>query len=421
MKLTCGPTISPKSDELGVILYGRRSEGLGSAGAAIASEIRRLRWVPSARAWDFLSIALAAVTADAAGHRSKSPDGWTREFEIRVHVQDPAFWQTQQSELESALAFLTTDRWRFAFANNGFTPRAPARSVAPPADGVVLLSGGLDSLIGAIDLTAAGRKLLAVSHSVRGDAEQQIRFATAIGGGLTQLQCSHNAAVPDPEKPPSQRARSIAFLAYGVLAATSTGAHARGETVPLYVCENGLIALNPPLTGLRIGSLSTRTAHPRFLRAIQRVVDAAGINVRIENPYALLTKGEMLAQCRDEQLIKKLASKSTSCGRYRVFKYQHCGRCVPCQIRRASFLHADMTDKTNYVFKRLGKNDADHRNFDDVRAVGLANAEITAHSLESWLSSSMSWSDPSERASYEQMVQRGMAELAALHAKYKVK
>jgi IS30 family transposase len=65
--------------------------------------IRRQKYHPAARAWDFLSIALSVVTADLAGHRHRSPDGWTREFELEVPVADPTFWNSQVDSLESLL------------------------------------------------------------------------------------------------------------------------------------------------------------------------------------------------------------------------------------------------------------------------------------------------------------------------------
>lgn len=106
---------------------------------------------------------------------------------------------------------------------------------------------------------------------VRGDGEKQVAFAAEIGGGLRHFQANHNADVPDPENPPSQRARSIIFLAYGVFMATTLARYHAGDEVTLYVCENGFIALNPPLTGGRLGSLSTRTTHPIVLSLLQQV------------------------------------------------------------------------------------------------------------------------------------------------------
>lgn len=178
---------------------------------------------------------------------------------------------------------------------------------------------------------------LAVSQMVRGDGEKQVAFAAEIGGGLRHFQANHNADVPDPENPPSQRARSIVFLAYGVLMATTLTRYHSGEEVTLYVCENGFIALNPPLTGGRLGSLSTRTTHPVVFALLQQVLDAAGLRVRIVNPYKFKTKGEMLRECLNQELLAVHAHQTTSCGRFKQFGYSHCGRCVPCQVRRAAF------------------------------------------------------------------------------------
>ena len=247
-----------------------------------------------------LSLALSVVTADLAGLRDQSPDGWTREFHVTIAVADQAFWKTQVPNIEQALAFLTTDRWQLRFVEGGIMPAPTRTPTRPDEDCIVLLSGGLDSLVGAIDLTSAGKKPFAISQIVRGDAEKQVNFAQKVGRGLRHLQLNHNAFAPGNEEA-SQRARSIIFLAYGVLATTTLARYHNGETVPFYVCENGFIALNPPLTGARIGSLSTRTAHPVFLKQVQQILDTAGLRVRIENPYQLTTKGEMLASCADQK------------------------------------------------------------------------------------------------------------------------
>ncbi|SLI25084.1 Uncharacterised protein [Mycobacteroides abscessus subsp. bolletii] len=135
-----------------------------------------------------LSIALSVVVADGETKRSTSSDGWTREFEINVAVQDPSRWNALAGAFSSALAFLTTDRWNMSFRDGGYSAATPKSAHYPQSDAVALLSGGLDSLVGAIDLTCQGRKLFAVSQTVRGDAEKQARFAWLIGGGLDHLQ-----------------------------------------------------------------------------------------------------------------------------------------------------------------------------------------------------------------------------------------
>jgi hypothetical protein len=126
----------------------------------------------------------------------------------------------------------------------------------------------LDSLIGAIDLSRDRRRPYLVSQVSQGDKKKQILFASRPGNNER-----------------SQRARSIIFLAYAVLLATALKRYHDGEEIPLFVCENGFISINPPLTTGRLGSLSTRTAHPVFLTLFQRLLDSADLNVRMISPF----------------------------------------------------------------------------------------------------------------------------------------
>lgn len=402
-----------------IVLFGHAdSDRIATAGWAAAETVRRCSLQPDPVAWDLLSIALSVVVADGETRRSASADGWTREFELEVALHDPARWDALAESFSSALAFLTTDRWRIAFSAGGVIPTKPKKPRYPQTDAVALLSGGLDSLIGAIDLSFHGNKLFAVSQTVRGDKDKQTRFAKLIGGGLEHLQINHNASTRRGQKETSQRSRSLIFLAFGVLAATATQRYIDGETVPLYVCENGFIAVNPPLTQARVGSLSTRTAHPEFLGRMQNLLDQAGLRIRIENPYAEKTKGEMMRECRDQTLLAREASVSTSCGRFQRFNYTHCGRCVPCQIRRAAFLASAHADSTDYFYEDLSKPDNDHAAFDDVRSVAIARLSAREDGLDRWLGPALSSSLVSNRLSLREMIQRGLDELGLLHTQY---
>jgi 7-cyano-7-deazaguanine synthase in queuosine biosynthesis len=249
---------------------------------------------------------------------------------------------------------------------------------------------------------------------VVGDAENQRAFAKMMGGGLRHLQMNHNADVPKPETPSSQRSRSLIFVAYGALAATTLKLYHDGGTVTLYVCENGFISVNPPLTEMRLGSLSTRTTHPVFLRLMHRLFDEAGLHIRIENPYQLVTKGEMLRGCADKKLLTAHAFQTTSCSRYLIHGHTHCGRCVPCLVRRAAFRAAGMTDKTEYVYRDLGRDDKNHARFDDVRSVAMALAEVEIDGLERWLGTTLSTALLGDVESLFAMVDRGLRELRAL-------
>lgn len=424
MKIVCAPQdfdFPSVPAGLGVVLYDRADVSTqGSVGAAIKRDISQRRLNPVPRAWDLLSIAMAAVTADLAGHRDKSPDGWTREFDLTVAVIDPEFWNSQANALARLLSYLTTDLWMIRFVGGGYNPAPPKVPVHPAEECVTLLSGGLDSLIGVIDLATSGNNVFTVSQLVRGDAKNQCNFAAIIGGGLTHLQLSHNATVPHPEAPPSQRARSVIFLAYGVLAATALGRYHAGHRVYLHICENGFIAINPPLTGARVGSLSTRTTHPVVLALFQQIMTSAGLRVDVTNPYQFKTKGEMLAECRDQTLLQHHAHLSTSCGRFLRFGYTHCGRCVPCLVRRAAFLRWGRDDPTPYKYDVLSRQDSHHANFDDVRAMAIATLECAKVGVDRWLGASLSSAIVTNHDDFSAMVGRGVDELRTLLSSYSV-
>lgn len=424
MRYISGPNSILKSgDNLAtpIVLFERAvSNGVATAGWSVTQVLRQRALRPDHIAWDLLAIALSVIVADGTLKRNTSSDGWTREFQLDIALHDPTRWEPFAESLASALAFLTTDRWQMAFREGGMLPETPKNPRRSSADTVALLSGGLDSLIGAIDLTAQGRKLFAVSQVVRGDADKQKRFARLIGGGLEHLQVNHNANARHRQKESSQRARSLIFLAFAVLAATTTQRYLDGDTVPVYVCENGFIAINPPLTNARIGSLSTRTAHPDFLGRLQEILDGVGLRVSLTNPYAEKTKGEMLRECLDQALLASEATVSTSCGRFQRFGYTHCGRCVPCQIRRAAFLMWGGNDPTKYVYEDLGRSDTDHAAFDDVRSVAMARLIVGEDGLDRWLGPTLSSSRIANREALREMLHRGLDELGTLHAQYGV-
>ena len=416
MKVVCAPidrSFGPEhSADLEVVLFSHADRPeRGAVGAGIISALRRGKLRPDPRAWDLLSLALSVTAADLGVRRNRSPDGWTREINLQVAVSDPSFWDGCRSLLEAQLRFLTTDRWTINFADGGASPSSPLRVVQPEEDCVSLLSGGLDSLVGAIDLVGRhGKRPYLVSQVAQGDKRRQARFASRIGGGLRHLQLNHNAKCPGQHER-SQRARSIVFLAYGVLLATALRRHADGDEVPLFVCENGFISVNPPLTTGRLGSLSTRTAHPVFLIQFQRLLDIAGLRVRITNPYEFVTKGEMLTGCDDQPLLEALAHTSTSCGRFSRTGYQHCGRCVPCIIRRASFQEWRGTDRTTYRYADLSLDDADHARFDDVRSAAMAVAQVSTRGFDRWLGASLCSTLIDDTTPYREVVRRGIDEL----------
>ncbi|MEX2218921.1 MAG: Qat anti-phage system QueC-like protein QatC [Phycisphaerales bacterium] len=418
MKLVCAPPKHPSLSEVPrgtpcVMLFGRSLKaGVISTGLGILQKIDHRRLAPAPRAWDLLSVALAVNAADQSLPRSMSPDGWTREIELEVAVQDQKFWNSKRVDLDALLRFLTTDIWKVSFLDGG-QPAPEAKSLfAPREDSACLLSGGLDSLAGAIDLAARGRKLLAVSQVAAGDKTHQAEFAERIGSGLYHLQLNHNAhGWAEGER--SQRARSLVFLAYGLLAATCLQAHRNGNAATLFVPENGFISINPPLTPDRLGSLSTRTTHPVFMTGLQELVASMGLRIKIENPFQFETKGEALRRCRRQPLLRELASSSTSCGRFARNAFTHCGRCVPCLIRRASFHRWGQADETEYRYEQLSRQDRKHALFDDVRSMQIAIEAVRAHGAPLWMGQTLSSKRIDDPGKYAAVVERGLKEVRA--------
>lgn len=158
----------------------------------------------------------------------------------------------------------------------------------------------------------------------------------------------------------------MAFYGLAVLA-TSLLAVKRTE---ILVPENGFISINPPLLPGRMASLSTRTTHPQFMTFLQKLLDAVGVNAQLCMPYRFMTKGEMLAQCADQTLLARFACDSTSCGRFRTYNRTHCGRCVPCMVRKAAIQRWGISDTTRYKFTNLSL--AGKANADDPMAVACA-------------------------------------------------
>lgn len=383
--------------DLGVALYNMGGPHLPGLGHILPHAARRLAHPPSIRSWDFLSIALAVFAADRFVLRSESPDAWTRTIALDVELVDPGPWAVQAQPLADALRFLSGDIWYLRFHTGGHPPpNFPARLT--DRDCTCLFSGGLDSLIGAMNLVSAKRRPFIISQASPKEGVVQARLADRLGLKDHRFEGRVIERWRAPYEP-SSRTRSLLFFAYGTLAASSIG----GE---LIVPENGLISINPPLTRRRLGSLSTRTTHPYFVSSLQMILNAVGLGVTLVNPYAELTKGEMLAQCQHPQ-INKLAHWSYSCGKGKRLNTQ-CGVCVPCLIRRAAFHAAGLKDDTSYHVPTLA-HAADN---DDVQAARLAGAQLATRNVARWAAEAGPLpTDPVRHGALIDTVRRGAEEL----------
>ena len=323
--------------------------------------------VPPQIAVDFYRVAAAVFSADLRISREEGFDRWQRDVCIHIAVGEPDLWDAVKPQLQKALGFLSGDRWDFEF-REGASTRAAHRLRTTRAHGTVskvcLLSGGLDSFIGAADETADGHDLICVSHNAAGSgtfsSPAQDRTLALLQGIRGVGAVSHvKASVSPPtsvsgSSEPTQRSRSIMFLGIGVLVAAAA-AEREQRQVPLVIPENGFISLNVPLTNSRLGSLSTRTTHPHFIACLEEIFTALGIDVPLQTPYRYVTKGKMLVATRAQAVVVAGARETVSCAhpsvkRFNESKKNHCGYCVPCIIRRAAMLAAGLDRASDYTF-----------------------------------------------------------------------
>jgi 7-cyano-7-deazaguanine synthase in queuosine biosynthesis len=309
---------------------------------------------------DFIDLAMCVYIGDEVVERKTAGDGWTRTFPVLVPVREPDRWNAISDRLSRSLRFLAQDRFQFTFCERTGLPsqRQHRRSVPRGYDTVCLFSGGIDSLLGAHRLLSEGRKVLLVGHQadpITASAQKDLAAALRLKfpGQLCLIQCrvarskTRQPTFQLPSKvEESHRPRSFLFLAIAVAIARAA------KSTYIYMPENGLIALNPPLQISRVGSHSTRTAHPVFLTRLVESLHGGGIFTgTIRNPFLYESKSDML-RTLDPSLID-LVKRSVSCShpsRYQDEGVRHCGYCVPCLYRRTAMMVCGLDRESDYAF-----------------------------------------------------------------------
>jgi 7-cyano-7-deazaguanine synthase in queuosine biosynthesis len=309
---------------------------------------------PSSLGADLLLVATLVHAADTRLSREdESQDTWTREIRLVVPVVEMDRWLPVEGLLSETLNFLTGDRWTINFRSASTLPRIvpdrPTRVGPPAGDTVSLFSGGLDSLIGAIDLLQRGNRPVFVSHAGDGatsTAQRECYDAlSARYGQAAAMRFRFWLAFPKnlvlgSKGEDTTRARS--FLFFSLAAFVGSGLN---RQFVVRAPENGLIALNVPLDPLRLGALSTRTTHPYYIARWNELLSRLELPCVVENPYRHLTKGEMAQNCVERELLQQIVASSLSCSspskvRWQSRPTEHCGYCTPCLIRRAALQKA---------------------------------------------------------------------------------
>lgn len=388
------------------------SDNVKPLGLSLSNELKKYGIVPPIVAIDFAAFAFSVVAADKLISRDDSPDGWTRMIDLTIFLSEPEKWMSTKTKIEKMLKFLTGDFWTLTFQ---LAKEPLIRAAHEPRkrenDCICLLSGGMDSLVGAIDLLSEKRNPLFVSQIIRGDAKRQQYFAKRFG---EDNHCQWSIGRLGGTEG-STRARSIAFFAFALLA--SYVISGTGEFAEIVVPENGFISLNIPLDANRIGSLSTKTTHPVYITLLQEVWDELGIKAKLVLPYKYKTKGEILKECKDRKLMEELIFETNSCGKFQRHGLRHCGVCVPCLVRRAAFLEAGLLDITpkGYHYEDISKSKSR-----DLAAVALAVKQVELLGINKFVKGNLSFASHEDRISYLEVVTRGINELKNLLKGYDI-
>ena len=332
--------------------------------------------VPKEAALDILFLATLVYLADTRISRElHSQDSWTREIRIELPVLNPDLFCKTIPVFEKMLNFLTGDKWFITFSKRESSVMLGQQQCIQQTsiDSVTLFSGGMDSLISTINYLEQGRRVMLISHAGEGFtkhsqtsilAEFKKKYPNIEPFYLDLWMMFEQGFIPEGGNENTTRSRSFLFIALGIFAISGIN-----NVNILQVPENGLIALNIPLDELRVGSHSTRTTHPFYMRSWNEILHIIQLDISINNSYWNKTKGEMADECLNKEFLKSIMSKSSSCSSPTKVKWkglapQHCGYCVPCIIRRAAMnkafgLYGDETVYASRTIKELINRHAD--------------------------------------------------------------
>ena len=305
---------------------------------------------------DLVEIAVYAFAADQAAGRGgirDSGESWRRHFQFHVPVRRHDLWSRAEvnEALIDVLSFLSDDDYGFVFSKLASPQPIQLyldQSVAAfAADVVILFSGGLDSLAGAIQETLIdGKKVALISHASASKRKPQI---AALAGDLAK-RAPANAVRHIPVwatkaenigREYSQRSRSFLYAALAAAVASTLG----HDRIRFY--ENGVTSMNLPIAPQVVGGRASRTTHPQAIQGFARLFTTLLERpFAVENPFIWKTKTDVVRLIKDNGW-GQLVARSVSCSRTveATKLHTHCGTCSQCIDRRFATLAAGATDQ----------------------------------------------------------------------------
>ena len=209
---------------------------------------------------------------------------------------------------------------------------------------VLMFSGGLDSLAGAVETASSGGKLVLVSHrpvTTLGSRQKKLfqELLARFPGQLVHVPIMLNKNVRFGQEP-TQRTRSFLYAALGTVVAESIQAGG------VRFFENGIVSLNLPVADEAIRARASRTTHPVALHLLESLCsEVTGRKFVVDNPYLLKTKTDVVSSLATNGAAD-LIRHTCSCA-HMMFKSRsqwHCGRCSQCIDRGFAIMAASLAE-----------------------------------------------------------------------------
>ncbi|OEV30481.1 hypothetical protein AN219_10735 [Streptomyces nanshensis] len=378
-------------------------------------------WLPSqgqisSQAIDLVRIAGGAYLVDRLSGR---PSAFTRRLHLTVEVADPTPWEGEAiNQLAQLLFWLTGDTWDLQLIQDPTTPEVQAAEISDSVGSVALLSGGLDSYLGALHLLSTlSEPPLFVGHY---DTATAVRRAQNTIHSWLQENYTPSPSYTQIEftqvedkKESSSRSRSLLFVALGAAIAASRHAST------LFVPENGFTSLNLPLHPNRAGALSTRSTHPETFYRVNTLLQTLRLPIMVTNPFAAYTKGEEMRLVVDNDPPSgwdRVAGLTISCSKLDGARIKggnstlNCGLCYACVTRRGSFIAAGVDDTTIYLSDELtgdARLELLERRYSDRAAISYA----TTRGIDDDVIDAGTWPPDADLDVISDLARRGLAEL----------
>lgn len=391
-KLTSRQKIWQDADQLR--LDAGRKEG--NVNLRISDITGRMASSLPAVASDLVELATYVYCADQAIRRGSEVEfeygaKWRRHFRFEVAVRCPQIWSDARvvDALKKTLGFLSDDDYEFGFSKLANPPPFADylefdKKTAQITDvkEVVLFSGGIDSLGGAIEeVLIQRRKVALVSHRPVSTISKRQRQLVELIAGRTNDKKLAPFHVPvlvnkDKELGRDYTQRTRSFL-YASIAAVVARLY---ELSRIRFYENGVVSLNMPICAAVLGGRATRTTHPQVIRGFEDLFSLLlGTPFAVENPFLWKTKTDVIAGIKAAGHAD-LCKYAVSCTRtWEMTKlHTHCGKCSQCIDRRLAALSAGLTDNEDPPEMYAGdvmKDGHDEPRFQTLieRMVGAAN------------------------------------------------